>query len=119
MSKSYDIKRVVIHVRGGVAYADDVPEGVEVEIIDHDNEGRGEEEERTITQNEKRYAATYWTIGDLAETLKSYYGEDFELTDERLCEIMEKIESQLIDDVCEHGNDNMQNMAISIIEEAK
>ena len=38
MSRTNDIKRVVIHVRGGCAYADDIPEGVEIEIIDHDNE---------------------------------------------------------------------------------
>lgn len=119
MSKSYDIKRVVIHVRGGVAYADDVPEGVEVEIIDHDNEGREEEEERTITHNEKRYAGTYWTTGDLEESLKGYYGEDFEISDDQLSEIMEKIEGRLLEDVCERGNDTMQSMAIRIIEETK
>jgi hypothetical protein len=32
-------KKVFIHVRGGVAYCDRVPKGVEVKIIDHDNEG--------------------------------------------------------------------------------
>lgn len=30
--------KVVINVRGGVAYCDNTPAGVEVEIIDHDNE---------------------------------------------------------------------------------
>lgn len=119
MSKSYDIKRVVIHVRGGVAYAADVPEGVEVEIIDHDNEGREEEDERTITQNEKRYAATYWTIADLEETLKGYYGEDYKATDEELTDIMERIEDQLLDDITEHGNDRMLSMAVRIIDETK
>lgn len=32
-------KKVYVHVRGGVAYCDRVPEGVVVKIIDHDNEG--------------------------------------------------------------------------------
>jgi hypothetical protein len=32
-------KKVFIHVRGGVAYCGRVPKGVEVTIIDHDNEG--------------------------------------------------------------------------------
>jgi len=33
-------KKVFIHVRGGVAYCDRVPKGVEVKIIDHDNDER-------------------------------------------------------------------------------
>ena len=32
-------KKVYVHVRGGVAYCDRVPKGVEVKIIDHDNQG--------------------------------------------------------------------------------
>lgn len=31
-------KKVMIEVLGGVAYVKECPEGVEVEIIDHDNE---------------------------------------------------------------------------------
>lgn len=37
--------RVVIEVSGGVAYVTHCPEGVEVEIIDHDDESAPEEEE--------------------------------------------------------------------------
>ena len=35
-------RKVVIHVRGGVAYVEDAPKDVDVEIIDFDN--RDEEE---------------------------------------------------------------------------
>ena len=33
-------RKVKIDVRGGVAYCDNPPDGVEVEIIDHDNDKR-------------------------------------------------------------------------------
>jgi len=36
--------KVVIEVLGGVAYVTNCPEGVEVEIIDHDKESAPEEE---------------------------------------------------------------------------
>jgi uncharacterized protein YbjT (DUF2867 family) len=36
-------RKVVIHVRGGVAYVEDAPKDVDVEIVDFDNR---EEEER-------------------------------------------------------------------------
>lgn len=36
--------RVVVEVSGGVPYVTHCPEGVEVEIIDHDNESAPEEE---------------------------------------------------------------------------
>lgn len=35
-----DSRKVVIEVLGGVAYVSSTPPGVEVEIIDHDNEER-------------------------------------------------------------------------------
>jgi hypothetical protein len=38
-------RRVIIEVLGGVAYVTHCPRGVEVEIIDHDNEPVPEEEE--------------------------------------------------------------------------
>ena len=66
-----------------------------------------------------RYAEIFWTIGDLEEILKGYYGEDFKATDEKLSAIMERIQDQLLDDVVSHGNDHMLSMAIRIIEEAK
>lgn len=32
--------KVKVEVRGGVAYCDNPPHGVDVEIVDYDNEGR-------------------------------------------------------------------------------
>lgn len=66
-----------------------------------------------------RYAETFWTIGDLEEILKGYYGEDYKATDEQLSAIMERIQDQLLDDVVSHGNDHMLSMSIRIIEETK
>ena len=44
MKKKHKPKKkivIVIEVSGGVAYPpDELPEGIEVKIIDHDNEGR-------------------------------------------------------------------------------
>lgn len=65
---------------------------------------------------EKRYAETFWTIWDLEETLKDYYGEDFEITEEKLTGIMERIQDQLLDDVIQHGNDHMLPLAIRELE---
>jgi len=67
----------------------------------------------------KRYAETHWTIGDLEETLKGYYGEDFKATDGQLAAIMQQIEGRLLDDITSHGNDMMLSMAIRAIEETK
>lgn len=36
--------RVIVEVSGGVAYVTPCPEGVEVEVIDHDDESAPEEE---------------------------------------------------------------------------
>ena len=66
-----------------------------------------------------RYAETFWTIGDLEEILKGYYGEDYKATDEELTDIMERIQDQLLDDVVSHGNDHMLSMSIRLIDEAK
>ena len=66
-----------------------------------------------------RYAKTFWTIGDLGEALKGYYGENYKATDEELTDIMERIDDQLLDDITEHGNDRMLSMAIRIIDETK
>lgn len=45
--------RVVISVRGGVAYVEEAPRGVEVEIIDYDNlEDTGQIEEDSVSLEE-------------------------------------------------------------------
>lgn len=77
------------------------------------------EEEIKTTSKPKRYAATHWTIGDIEEALKGYYGEDYKATGEELSGIMRQIEDQLLDDITEHGNDRMLSMAVRLIEEAK
>ena len=65
---------------------------------------------------EKRYAETFWTIWDLEEALKGYYGEDFKITEKKLTGIMERIQDQLLDDVIQLGNDNMLALAIRALE---
>lgn len=64
----------------------------------------------------KRYAETFWTTWDLEEALKGYYGEDFEITEEKLTGIMDGIRVRLLDGVSEHGNDLLLTLAIRELE---
>lgn len=64
-----------------------------------------------------KYAKIHFETADLEELLKDYYGDDFTLNSEQLHEIMMKVESQLIDDLSQEGNERLQAMAVRLIEE--
>jgi hypothetical protein len=65
----------------------------------------------------KRYAEMYWTTGDLAEALRGYYGDDYEISDKSLERIMGLVEREVADAAVQSGNDTLLDAAIRKIEE--
>ncbi len=52
MTKQQDAPRVIITILGGVAQAEEIPDGIEVEIRDYDN---GEEIDTTNPDNDTQW----------------------------------------------------------------